>query len=580
MPLPTPESFQLASEYDVVIVGSGGASMCAALAAKQAGLTSVILEKRDVIGGSTGFSGGLWWVPDNHVIKRNGIPDTRERARAYLNATVTFDGAGTTPVRREAFLHGGPEMIEFLEQQGMQFYHADGWSDYYDDRPGGEPRGRSLMAKPFDTAALEGWAGKLSLYGPGRDLPLGSDELMPLFLFRRTWKGRRKLAKLVSKMIINKITKRQVVGSGGSIQGRMMEMTLKRNIPIFTGCATTDYILEDGRVVGVKGQRDGKPFSVRATRGVLLNSGGFSRNDAMRQKYQRHPIKGSWTNANPGDTGEMLEATIAIGAATENLDLAWWVITSLNTDLSFPKGAVAKDGTAYPFMHNADVACPHLMIVDGEGKRYMNEATSYVEMGELMYQQHEINGKGIPSWAIFDSRHLSRYCWGSVMPGAKPIKDWIESGFMKKADSISELAGKCGIDPAALQATTERFNGFARSGKDLDFHKGDNAYNRYRGDPTHGSNPCLGEISKGPFYGIALYPADVGTAGGIVTDENARVLRPDGSVIPGLYAAGNCTSSVMGRSYPGAGASIAASFTFGYLAAKHLAAQNNGPQAF
>jgi len=579
MSLPAPGSFALEAEYDIIIVGSGGASMCAALAASQAGLTAAILEKRDVIGGSTGFSGGLWWVPDNHVIKREGVVDSYERGRAYFNAVVDFKGAGSSEARRETFLRTGPEMVAFLESQGMQFYHADGWPDYYDDRPGGEPRGRSLMAKPFDLAALEGWSDKLSLYELSKNLPLGADELVPMFLFMRTWKGRRKLAKLVTKMTINAARGRRVVASGGSIQGRMLEMTLKRNIPVFTECRTEDFILDGERVVGVRGHRQDQPFDVRARRGVLINAGGFSRNDAMRQKYQRKPISGGWTNANPGDTGEMLQAMISLGAATENLDLAWWVITSLNPDMSWPKGSVAKDGKIYPFMHNADISCPNLMIVDGGGMRFFNEAASYVEIGETIYTHHAQTGKAIPCWAIFDSRHLKRYPWGTQLPGAKPVKDWLASGFLTKADTIAELAKKCGIDPSGLEVTVERFNGFARTGIDQDFGKGNNAYDRYRGDPTIGPNPCLGEIAKPPFYAIAIFPADVGTAGGVITDEYARVLRDDGSIIEGLYAAGNCTSSVMGRSYPGAGASIAASFTFGYVAAKHLAQQHNGPHA-
>jgi len=575
MAFPKPESLVLQEAYDVVIVGSGGASMCAALAAYDAGLSPVILEKREEIGGSTGFSGGVWWVPDNVVMKRAGVADTLERGRAYLDSVVLFEGKGTTRARREAFLTQAPRMIEFLERKGMAFYYADGWSDYYDERPGGEPRGRSVMAKPFDLAALGDWGDKLSQFPPGQFLPLGSNALVEMFMFTRTWKARGILLELVARMIVNALLGRRVVASGGSVQGRMMEMALKRGIPIFTGCAVEDFVVEDGRVTGVTGHRKGARFSVSARRGVLLNSGGFSRNEVMRQKYQRHPTSAGWTNANPGDTGEMIEASMRLGADSENLDGAWWVITSLNPDLSVPQGALGKDGKPYPFMHTSDLACPHLIIVDGAGERYLNEAASYVEIGEAMHDRHASMGRAIPSWAIFDQRHMSRYVWGSVMPGAKPIKAWLASGYLERADSVEALAEQCGIPSEALARTVSRFNAFARSGIDADFAKGARAYDRYRGDPTVGPNPCLGEIAKGPFYAIRLFPSDVGTSGGVVTDEYGRVLRLDGAIIPGLYAAGNCTSSVMGRAYPGAGASIAASFTFGYIAANHMAEPNN-----
>jgi 3-oxosteroid 1-dehydrogenase len=127
------------------------------------------------------------------------------------------------------------------------------------------------------------------------------------------------------------------------------------------------------------------------------------------------------------------------------------------------------------------------------------------------------------------------------------------------------------LDSTALRRAVELFNLFARTGKDLDFRRGDRAYDRTFGDPTNKPNPCLGAIERGPFYAVAVYPGDVGTFGGLVTDEYARVLRGDGSPIHGLYATGNSTASVMGRCYPGAGANIGASFVFGYLAARHAA---------
>lgn len=565
MLLPPPESLVLQSEYDFVIVGSGGGSMVAALYAKMAGLSPVILEKRDKIGGSTGFSGGVWWVPNNHVIKRHGVEDSKELARRYFAATVDFVGKGTTPARREAFLDEAPAMIRFLEEQGMSFEYPDGWSDYYDDRDGGQPRGRSLTAEPFDLRNLGPWQDSLSRYAPFDGVPFPSLPLIKMLMFKRVFYAKVIMARLAFAIAKNRLLGRRIVAHGGAIQGRMLEMTLKRSIPLFGGFAADQLIEEEGRIVAVSGLFRGARTTVRSRYGLLMNVGGFARSHAMRQKYQRHPTSASWTNANPGDTGEMIEEMMRHGADTENLDMAVWVPTSLNPDGSLPAGATGKDGTPYPFMHVGEVAVPHYMWVDKRGNRFVNEASSYVELGEAMYRND-----AVPAFAVFDDRAMHNYAYGSLMPGMKPVKQWLESGFLVKADTIEELARKAGINPAGLIAQVARYNRFAETGVDEEFHKGERQYDIFRGDPTHKPNPCVGAIAKAPFYATRIFPGDVGTFGGVVTDERARVLRADGSIIEGLYATGNCTSSVMGRSYPGPGASISPAFTFGYIAAKDV----------
>jgi 3-oxosteroid 1-dehydrogenase len=210
------------------------------------------------------------------------------------------------------------------------------------------------------------------------------------------------------------------------------------------------------------------------------------------------------------------------------------------------------------------------MLVDQDGRRFCDESGSYMDIGESLYARHVETGRGLPAWAIFDARHRKRYAWGPLLPGTTP-KHWIESGYMKKAGTLRDLAAQCGIDPAGLEAEAERFNRFCRQGRDEDYNRGDRAFDRSHGDPTVEPNPCLGAIEQGPFYAVAIYPGDVGTAGGIVADAHARVIREDGTPIPGLYACGNVSAPVFGRNYPGAGASIAASFTFGYVAARHCA---------
>lgn len=565
----TPVTGNWDETYDLVIVGSGGGSMCAALASKSLGKRALIIEKQGKVGGSTGFSGGVWWIPNNPVMKRHGVEDSYERARQYMDAVVTYQGPATTPARREAFLRHGPEMVTFLERHGMAFEYADGWSDYYDNLPGGQPRGRSLVARLFNIRELGDWASKLSRY-QGFPLPMNAHEFPDLMLVKRTWAGKKAAAKLAGRMLYQKLAGKELVGTGAAIQGRMLQIALRENLPIWIDTPVKDFVVENGRVTGVIAQRQGREVRVRALEGVLINVGGFSRNAQMRKRYQPQPSSSEWTNANPGDTGEIIETAMRLGANADCMEESWWVVTSMGPNETWPEGAVAADGTILPFMHHLDLSLPYSIMVDGNGERFCDEAGAYMEIGQRMYERHRKTGKAVPSWLVMDSRQRKYYPWGTAPPGKIP-QQWLDSGYLMAADSIAELARKCGIDVAGLENTIQRFNGFCRTGVDEDFGCGGRAFDRCHGDPTIKPNPNLGAIEQAPFYAVRMYPGDVGTAGGLVTDEHARVLRVDGSVIPGLYATGNSTASVMGRCYPGAGASIGASFVFGYIAARHAA---------
>ena len=559
----------LESSYDLVIVGSGGGSMCAALAARALGKRPVVLEKQSQVGGSTSLSGGVLWIPDNPLMAREGVADSYARARRYFDAAVPYEAPCTSPRRRETYLRVGPRMVEFLEARGMEFFRPEGWSDYYDDLPGGEPRSRCLMAPVFDVRELGAWASKLLLPGPTGGVVVHSHELPELFLVWRAWAGKKMALRLAGRALAARVRGRRLVANGAAIQGRMLQIALREGIPVFPDTAVRDLVYEDGRVRGVLVERGGESMRIDARDAVLLDAGGFSRNGPMREKYGRHPTGSQWTAANAGDTGEVLESAMRLGAATDCLDTAWWVVTSRHPDGSWPEGTVKPDGTVAPFTHHIDLSLPYSLMVDQAGERYCDEAGSYMEVGERMYERHRASGRAIPSWTIFDSRHRRWYPWGmGPFPGQTP-KSWLESGYMKKASSLRELAELCGIDADGLERTIERFNGFCRDGVDRDFGRGGRAFDRCHGDPTVRPNPNLGPIERPPFYAVAMYPGDVGTAGGLVTDEFARVLHEDGSAIEGLYATGNITASVMGRTYPGAGASIGASFVFGFIAAHH-----------
>jgi len=560
---------KLANAYDLVIVGSGGGSMVAAIAAVKRGHSVAILEKQAKVGGSTSLSGGVWWIPNNPLMQREGIADSVEKATTYLHAAVTYQGPASTPARRQAFLRAAPRMVEFLEKEGMEFRRAWNWPDYHDDLPGGSVESRSMMAKNFNIRRLGPWADKLATHIRLRALPVATDEFPSLFLLRRTLRGKMMAVKAGIGVLLNKIIPGyEIVANGAAIQGRMLEIALRLNIPIFPETPVQDLIVENGRVTGVVASHEGRTVRIEAKRAVLLNAGGFSRNPEMRKEFQRGPTHSNWTNANQGDTGEVLKAAMALGAATELLDATVWLPTSHNVDGTYPATEIGPDGNVYPPLHHGDMSLPFVIIVDQDGKRMFNESASYVEVGEAMYRRQAETGRAIPGWAIFDVRHRQRYPWGSAGPGVTP-KQWLDSGYMKKADTLDKLARICGINVEGLKATVERFNGFARTGVDLDFNRGGHAFDRAHGDPTVTPNPNMGPIEQGPFYAVAMYPGDVGTSGGVVTDEFARVLKTDGTPIPGLYAAGNVAATPFGYCYPGAGASIAASFTFGWVGALH-----------
>ncbi|WP_223448935.1 FAD-binding protein [Pseudomonas sp. BF-R-19] len=552
---------QWEESFDLVIVGSGGGAMCAALAAKERGCKPLIIEKMEKVGGSTALSGGVWWVPNSTQMKRDGRDDSYEKARTYLDSVFNgYKSLGASSERVAAYLKVGPAMVDFLERKGMEFHLCKFWPDYYDNLPGGEGASRSLMAKLFNLKELGEWEERLNVY-PLFDMPFHPDSLHDLGLVKRTWAGKKAVFGLLMRILRDKLTGSRVRGNGAALQGRMLQMVLRDEVPIWRGAPVEELIVEGGRVVGVVAVRNGRRINVLASKGVLLAAGGFARNAQLREMYQREPKGKSWTNANDGDTGEVLEAAMRLGAATENLDLSIWVATSGMSNGEPSPGSVVK-GKVLPYMHSSsEMGKPHCILVNAAGKRFVNESGSYMAVGEAMY-----GGEQFPCWYIMDQEHRNRYMWGMKLGVPK---EWLSSGYMKKADSIEELAKACSLDPQSLLGTVDRFNGFARAGVDLDFKRGASRYDHWSGDESNLPNPSLGAIEKGPFYAVRAYPGDVGTTGGLVCDEHARVLRKDGTVIEGLYATGNCTSSPLGRFYPGAGGSIASSFIFGYIAALH-----------
>ncbi len=539
--------------FDFVIVGSGAGSVPAALVMKDAGRSAVILEKLPVFGGTTAYSGGVAWLPDNPVSNADGLQDSPEKARTYMEAAAGASANEVPLPRREAYIRASREMVDFLGAKGMPWVDAQ-WPDYHDELPGGRASGRSLEVPLFDVRRLGDWKDKLGGIPLTTDLPLSSSETVNVFVAKRTWKGKATVARIAWRLLLKKLLGRDLRGSGPALQGHLFEIARREGVPLRLECAVQDIIVEDGRVTGVVISEQGRERRIGARLGVLVNAGGFSRNLAMRDKWQPKPTSVDWTLVNPGDTGEMITAIMRLGAAVQFMDEAWWLPSSF-----YP------DGTLAGFHSPNDLSKPHCIVVGKDGKRFANESCGYMELGQAMYR-----AGAVPAWVVFDMQHRKTYPFGQMLPGSVPRK-LVESGYLKVADSLNDLASQCGIDADGLTSTVTRFNGFARSGKDEDFQRGTSAYNHYYGDPTVKPNPNLVTIEKGPFFAVALYPADVGTSGGIVADEHGRALREDGSAIAGLYVTGNSSAAVTGRCYPGAGSSIGSSMVFGYLAARNAA---------
>jgi 3-oxosteroid 1-dehydrogenase len=319
----------------------------------------------------------------------------------------------------------------------------------------------------------------------------------------------------------------------------------------------TGLQITDGRVTGVEVTRDGEPAVIRATRGVLLATGGFERNEQMRQRYQRSPIGADWTTGSPGNTGDGIVAGEAAGGALALMDDAWW-----GPSIPLSGG---------PYFCLAERSLPGCILVNAAGQRFANESAPYVDTVHAMYEAHSDDNPHIPSWLIFDQRYRNNYVFAGLPPRKSLPRRWYAAGAVFRDSALADLAAQVGVDADGLTKTVTRFNEFAEAGRDEDFRRGDSAYDHYYGDPRNRPNPNLAPLTQPPFYAVKIVPGDLGTKGGLRTDARARVLRPDGTVIAGLYAAGNASALVMGRSYTGAGATIGPAMTFGYLAALDMA---------
>ncbi|WP_205472448.1 3-oxosteroid 1-dehydrogenase [Nocardioides sp. SYSU D00038] len=547
----------LPAEVDVVVVGAGAAGMSAALAADARGLETVLLEKSGYFGGSTARSGGGVWIPGNYALVEAGQADDPEESKRYLDSIV---GDDVPKVRRDTYVDRGPEALEFVrDHTPLRFTWVPQYADYHPEAPGGRAAGRSCEPVPLDASFLGAELDRLHpqyTKAPANMIVTQAD-FRKISLGLRTLRGPVTMVRVLLRRIWAGLRRRRMFAMGNAIAIGLRKGMIDAGVPLHYDTELTGLLLEDGRVTGVRVLHDGVESTVRARRGVVLGSGGFERNLEMREKYQPQPTSVEWTTGSQFNTGGGILAGIAAGAQTDLLDDSWWGPT-----IPLPSG---------PWFCLAERNLPGSIIVNQAGRRYMNEALPYVEAVHEMYKGEATGVGHVPSWMIIDQRYRDRYLFAGLFPRQPFPGRWYKHGTIRRASTLAGLAEEIGVPPEALTETVERFNGFARTGTDEDFHRGESAYDKYYSDPTVKPNPSLHTIDKGPFYAVKIVPGDLGTKGGLVTDERARVVRPDGSVIPGLYAAGNVSSAVMGHTYAGPGATIGPAIVFGYLAAEDLA---------
>lgn len=547
-------------EVDLLVVGSG-TGMAAALTGAVRGLRTLVVEKASVYGGTTAISGGGIWVPNNVALERAGVADSPEAARAYLDAVLGLNDDDVSPERREAYLTRGPEALRFLEEHAshLRFTWVEDYPDYHPELPGGMAEGRQVQASAIDGRVLGDE--RANMRPPLRLAPqpfgmwIMISEARGLATLGRSWAGRLLAVKLALRGLAAKVRGKQMVNGGGQMLiAALRAALLEHDVPVWLRSPLVELVEEGGEVVGAVIDREGTLTRVRATAGVVIASGGFERNQAMRDEHQRQPITTSWTMGVAENTGDGIEAGRSVGAALDLMDEAWWGPSLLTPDGS---GAFTL----------SERASPRSMLVNGNGERYTNEAAPYVNVCHAMYEGEATGVQHIPSWFVIDDVYRRRYKLGPFLPRQPIPSRWFESGVAVKAGTIAELADKIGVPADRLEASVARMNELARLGKDLDFGRGDSAYDRYWADQKNRPNPNLGPIDTAPFYAFKMVPGDLGTKGGLLTDERARVLSEQGEPIPGLYAAGNAAASVMGREYPGGGSTIGPGLTFGYIAA-------------
>ena len=544
---------------DLVVVGSG-TGMAAALAAHELGLKVLVIEKTALVGGSTARSGGAFWIPANPVLKQDGSDDTLKDGETYLTNLV---GDNAPKSRWENFLQNGSAAVEMLERTTpMKFFWAKGYSDYFPEVAGGKVLGRTCECRPFNMNLL----GKdTARFRPGQleapvPVPVTGYDYKWLNLMTKTpFKSIPIMLKRGIQGIGGLLIGKRLVGGGQALASGMFAGLLRSGVPVWTNTSITELLFDGDKVTGIKAVQNGKLVQINAKKGVVLAGGGFDHNMLMRHQYQSPSLK-NVSLGSEGNTGDTILLGEKIGAEITNMTSTWW----------FPAIApLTEEGE--PQVLLAERSLPGSFLVNYTGKRFINEAVDYMSFGQIVLEQEKYGTPIKDMWLIFDQNYRNSYLLaGTLFPGMKIPQEWFDAKIAFTAENASELAQKVGLPVEAFTETFGRFNTIAATGKDTDFGKGNSAYDRYYGDPTQMPNNCLRPLS-GKLYAVKIVLSDLGTCGGMMTNEHGQVLKTNQTAFQGLYALGNNASNIFGNKYPGAGGTIGQGLVFGYIIAHHAA---------
>ncbi|MDO5671784.1 MAG: 3-ketosteroid-delta-1-dehydrogenase [Actinomycetaceae bacterium] len=544
---------------DLLVVGSG-TGMAAALAGKTQGLSTLIIEKSEYVGGSTAKSGGAFWVPPNPILKREGAGTDKESVQAYIDFLSKED---SSQARRRAFVEHGHEAVSLLEHMTpLKFFWAKGYSDYHPEKPGGSALGRTCESHPFDVARLGEERSRLQPSGIEAPVPMpvtGADYRWLNLMMRVPTKGYSRLFMRLGQGLGGKVVGREYAAGGRALAAGLFAGVIENDIPVWTRTSLVELVVENGRASRAIVEQDGRKVTVTIGKGVVLAAGGFDHDMAMRRQMQSPILQDDIGLGVTTNTGDAIKAAQACGADIDLMEEAWW----------FPAFDGLKGQDPLPLL--AERSLPGSLMVNSQGERFINEATDYMTFGQKVLQLAR-EGKPVGDmWLVFDQKYRNSYMMAAgIFPGAPIPAAWYEQGSAARGSTPEELAAGMGVPPSKLRSTLKRFNQLARMGEDHDFGRGNSAYDRYYGDPTVSPNPNLRPLGAG-LYATRVVLSDLGTCGGLVVDEHAQVLDTSGNPIKGMYAIGNNAANVFGRTYPGAGATIGQGLVFGFIAAKHAA---------
>jgi 3-oxosteroid 1-dehydrogenase len=550
-------------EVDLLVLGTGAGGLAAAVTGAAEGLSTLVLEKTEWLGGTTAYSAGTCWVPGNRFQRAAGVTDDHAAAGRYLDALV---GDRAPRELREAYLAHGPEMIAYFDALGVRFWPSTTVVDYHPEIPGAGMGGRALEPQTFDGRTL-GKENFGRVRPPVPEFALFGGTLMVrraevnelLTIYKGSVRGVATALKLGVRWAADRLRypRGTRLAMGNALVANLFHTLLAREGRVWFTATATELIRAEGRVVGAVVAHQGRELRVRARRGVVLAGGGFAASPGWRGRYLPSPTP-QFTRAAEGVTGSTLELAQAVGAALGEPrdDNAFWFPSSIGR---------RRDGTTAVFPHIWDRAKPGIVAVDRNGRRFVDESVSYHRFVRAMYA-----AQAVPAWLVIDAAALRRYGLGMVRPHTRAAKH-VEAGYLHRGATVRELAASIGVDSDGLAATVAAANRAAASGVDEEFGKGESVFGHQYGDPDHRPNVNLGPIATAPFYALPVVPTPLGTALGLRTDTAARVLDETGAPIAGLYACGNDAQSVMGSEYPGAGCQVGAGLTFGYVAARHAA---------